>query len=31
MGVYSPVPVVTEEEMATMVSIMDRGITCLPP
>lgn len=25
MGVYSPVPIVTEEEMATMVSIMDQS------
>lgn len=27
MGVYSPVPIVTEEEMATMVSIMEQSAT----
>ncbi len=30
MGVYSPVPIVTNDEMATMVSIMDQAAAAVP-
>ncbi len=30
MGVYSPVPIVTDDEMATMVEIMDRAAEAIP-